>query len=419
MAYGTPADPVAGTVITVAYAIANILDPIRALRAFTGGSDPPGSNYWLRSTSTSAVSWVSRAAEVLAAIGYTPVNKAGDTMSGNLIFSTSETGFVGSGGSRVRDSGTSEFQLRVVSGKLVVYDLTDDSVILRVQDDGTFQFRGATVWTSANDGASSGLDADTLQSLTPGNASTQIPRNNNTLNTNLIAHYLGVSSRDSAFHLARANHSGTQLAATISDLATEILARSKHSGTQLAATISDLATAVSGMAAASAATASNALAISDGAVSTAAKIADGIVTYPKAASSFFVAPALYGASSDQALTSTFADIAGCSHTTTRAGSYLVTAHALVRQTGILTTGEQHRFRIQRTGSSTVNSKEAPAARSQVSSSSGEIMSASWIVTAPTVGDVIRLQGLDVAGTGGGNNPIEADYTWMTVAWISP
>lgn len=44
--------------------------------------------------------------------------------------------------------------------------------------------------------------------------------------------------------LARANHTGTQTASTISDKATELLARSKHSGTQLAATISDLATEI-------------------------------------------------------------------------------------------------------------------------------------------------------------------------------
>lgn len=91
MAYGTPADPVAGTVITVAYAVANLLDPIRWLRQMTGNADPPGSNYWLRSTSTTAVSWVDRAAEALAALGFTPVNKAGDTMTGSLTLSGATT----------------------------------------------------------------------------------------------------------------------------------------------------------------------------------------------------------------------------------------------------------------------------------------------------------------------------------------
>lgn len=57
MAYGTPSDPVGGTVITVAYAVANLLNPIRALRAFTGGTDPPGSNYVVTSDSVSATTW--------------------------------------------------------------------------------------------------------------------------------------------------------------------------------------------------------------------------------------------------------------------------------------------------------------------------------------------------------------------------
>ncbi len=43
--------------------------------------------------------------------------------------------------------------------------------------------------------------------------------------------------------LNRANHTGQQLASTISDLATEILARSKHTGTQTASTISDFSEA--------------------------------------------------------------------------------------------------------------------------------------------------------------------------------
>ena len=57
MAYGTPTDPVAGTVITVAYAVANILDPIRWLRQLTGNADPPGSNYVVVSSSTTGTAW--------------------------------------------------------------------------------------------------------------------------------------------------------------------------------------------------------------------------------------------------------------------------------------------------------------------------------------------------------------------------
>lgn len=57
-----------------------------------------------------------------------------------------------------------------------------------------------------------------------------------------------------AFSIARANHTGTQLAATVSDFnaaavtanaatSTADRARANHTGTQLAATISDFATA--------------------------------------------------------------------------------------------------------------------------------------------------------------------------------
>lgn len=84
MAYGTPTDPVAGTVITVNYAVANILNPIRWLRALTGNADPPGTGYMVTSDSTSATTWKTGVAAILSVLGYTPVNKAGDTGVGPL-----------------------------------------------------------------------------------------------------------------------------------------------------------------------------------------------------------------------------------------------------------------------------------------------------------------------------------------------
>lgn len=90
MPFGSPVNPVPGTVITAAYAVTNILDPIRWLRLMTGNSDPPGSAYALVSTSTSAVAWSKIGPDALAPgtatgnLGYTPVNKAGDTGIGNL-----------------------------------------------------------------------------------------------------------------------------------------------------------------------------------------------------------------------------------------------------------------------------------------------------------------------------------------------
>lgn len=88
MAYGTPADPVGGTVITVAYAVANILDPIRWLRLLTGNADPPGSAYVVVSDSTTGTTWRKVPADALAAgavvahLGYTPANAAGQAFGG-------------------------------------------------------------------------------------------------------------------------------------------------------------------------------------------------------------------------------------------------------------------------------------------------------------------------------------------------
>lgn len=67
MAYGTPTNPVAGTVITVAYAVANLLTQIRWLRQMLGNADPPGSSYVPVSSSTTAVSWSRIPTDALAA----------------------------------------------------------------------------------------------------------------------------------------------------------------------------------------------------------------------------------------------------------------------------------------------------------------------------------------------------------------
>ena len=90
MAWTAPSDPVTSTVITVAYAVANLLTQIRWLRLMTGNADPPATSYVVVSDSTSATSWKKVPADALAAgaavssLGYTPLNKAGDTMLGPL-----------------------------------------------------------------------------------------------------------------------------------------------------------------------------------------------------------------------------------------------------------------------------------------------------------------------------------------------
>lgn len=70
------------------------------------------------------------------------------------------------------------------------------------------QVNSSLIWTAANDGTGSTMDADLVDGL----QASQL--------------------------LARANHTGTQVASTLSDLATAILARSQHTGTQAPTTIS-------------------------------------------------------------------------------------------------------------------------------------------------------------------------------------
>jgi hypothetical protein len=101
MPWTPPSDPVTSTVITVAYAVANLLTQIRWLRLMTGNADPPGSSYVVVADSTVGTSWRKVPADALAAgavtthLGYTPVNRAGDVMTGTL--SVQQTGNPGAG----------------------------------------------------------------------------------------------------------------------------------------------------------------------------------------------------------------------------------------------------------------------------------------------------------------------------------
>jgi len=90
-------DPVPSTVITSAWEIANPLAAVRWLRQLMGNSDPPGSNYVVVSSSTSSGGWSKVTADVMNAgavvgnLGYTPVNKAGDTGIGALTSTATVT----------------------------------------------------------------------------------------------------------------------------------------------------------------------------------------------------------------------------------------------------------------------------------------------------------------------------------------
>lgn len=175
MAYGSVVDPVGGTVITVAYAVTNILDPIRWLRLMTGNADPPGSSYVVVSDSTTGTTWRKIptdaiadsavttvkvadgaitapkfvAGAVVAHLGYTPYSAAGGIVSGDMIVyrpGSPTTGFIGLGGPSL--SHTLGFD-----GTNLVAD-------------------GGKIWTELNDGPSSGLAAQTADTATLAAAAT-------------------------------------------------------------------------------------------------------------------------------------------------------------------------------------------------------------------------------------------------------
>ena len=170
MAYGTPTDPVAGTVITVAYAVANILDPIRWLRQMTGNADPPGSNYVVVSSSTTGTAWsqittdlINNGAVTDAKLATPKVTKAGDTMSGMLDFSSDGVGVRLSQSGTLVDYNTDGTTLFAGDDVFRVLNQAANVVIFRAANaDAAPTFKGYTIWHSNNDGTGSGLDADTV-----------------------------------------------------------------------------------------------------------------------------------------------------------------------------------------------------------------------------------------------------------------
>jgi hypothetical protein len=149
----------------------------------------------------------------VANLGYTPVNKAGDTMTGDLTVNRSGSGTPGSGVLLFGNSGSKFIffdgtLFNFTSPLSVTGGITasQDSIVYRAGAPTTgylglgstlahyIGFDGANivtetgkVWTQGNDGAGSGLDADTVDGLNPSNASGQIPISNGAVCTNLNA----------------------------------------------------------------------------------------------------------------------------------------------------------------------------------------------------------------------------------------
>lgn len=149
------------------------------------------------------------------------VAKAGDTMSGNLTFSDSHEGLRLSGGSQMHDAAAVQLEIKAQQGRLSVYDMRDLSEMLILdKDSSAFRFKGIPISISSGT-LQTGLNAESVDGATK------------------------------ATLLARANHTGTQLAATISDFSAAVVAASAGVPTGLVAwfgTLAELTAAGSGWA---------------------------------------------------------------------------------------------------------------------------------------------------------------------------
>lgn len=85
MAWGNPQDPVAGTVITVAWAVANVLNPLRHLRLMTGNADPPGAWYALVSTGGGLPQWIKIPTDAIADLAITNGKLATDAVDDRVL----------------------------------------------------------------------------------------------------------------------------------------------------------------------------------------------------------------------------------------------------------------------------------------------------------------------------------------------
>jgi hypothetical protein len=230
MPWTPPSDPVTSTVITVAYAVANLLTQIRWLRGLTGNADPPGTNYAILSDTTATTSWRKIPADallpgaVVAQLGYTPLNAGGDVLAGQLkIFrsqgadaaafnaaplvvqsldasvNAAETAGIGlhrSGASGIylHHAGAAAAQiLRIITSTGAVGSVFSELNMgtgsnLNADAVRTFIPGNAANQLAVNNGiVNSNLNADAVRGLVPSNATGQIPISNGTVNTNLVA----------------------------------------------------------------------------------------------------------------------------------------------------------------------------------------------------------------------------------------
>ena len=172
-----------GDTIEAAYSNTN-RDNVAILDARTGG-DPGAANKWIVSSGPVGAAWSDRAAEVLAAIGFTPVNKAGDTMTGDLsvrrtatpgqgylILGNNTAYFVGFDGSALVLQAPNVFipsdtYIYRAGAPTTGFIALGNSLAHFLGFDGTnVVTETGKVWTQGTDGPASGLEAQTAASAT-------------------------------------------------------------------------------------------------------------------------------------------------------------------------------------------------------------------------------------------------------------
>lgn len=117
--------------------------------------------------------------------------KAGDTFTAAVTFQTTLGGSLKDPVIITATDGKT-YRVRInTDNSLEIRNSTDSITLLKMAADGsTLTTNGNKIWTQANDGTGSGLDADLIDGLNAGNASGNVPISNGTRNVNLNADLL-------------------------------------------------------------------------------------------------------------------------------------------------------------------------------------------------------------------------------------
>ena len=168
MAWNTPVTPVPGTVITTAWAQGTIIDNLSWLRVLTGNGDPPGTGYVGRSTSSTGVSWydIDGALAVKMSTSSSSAATIADGSTPGFYYSPTPTDSPLGSGVGLWNFITTRYSANFLSQ--IASSIGDNAnlpdLYYRLVTSGT-PSSWAKIWHSANDGAGTGLDADTLDGV--------------------------------------------------------------------------------------------------------------------------------------------------------------------------------------------------------------------------------------------------------------